>query len=160
MNFGTIGRCGCGSIGERRDQFSGEPICSPCVTQRSGRVITLRDAISTERAVGTLTRDQRQARVRYLRDTYDIASLADHFRGDGWLTTVEAARQLGVHPATAKRFALEGVLRGMRANDKGDILIAPLTGPLPSPHPGKRFKDRRRFAKLAAQMRQEVQYEA
>ena len=77
-----------------------------------------------------------------------------------WLTTVEAARQLGVHPATAKRFALEGVLRGMRANDKGDILIAPLTGPLPSPHPGKRFKDRRRFAKLAAQMRQEVQYEA
>ena len=69
MNFGTIGRCGCGSIGERRDQFSGEPICSPCVTQRSGRVITLRDAISTERAVGTLTRDQRQARVRYLRDS-------------------------------------------------------------------------------------------
>ncbi len=99
-------------------------------------------------------------RVRYLRDTYGITSLADRFRDEGWLTTGEAARQLGVHPQTAKRFALEGVLRGVRANDKGDILIAPLTGPLPAPHPGKRFKDRRRFPKLAAQMREEMQCEA
>jgi DNA invertase Pin-like site-specific DNA recombinase len=99
-------------------------------------------------------------RVRYLRDTYGIASVADRFRREGWLTTVEAARQLGVHPSTAKRFALEGVVRGVRANDKGDILIAPLTGPLPTPHPGKRFKDRRQFAKLMSQVRQEVQCEA
>ena len=99
-------------------------------------------------------------RVRYLRDTYGIASVADRFRRDGWLTTVEAARQLGVHPSTAKRFALEGVLRAVRANDKGDILIAPLSGPLPAAHPGKRFKDRRQYPKLAPQMRQEVQCEA
>ncbi len=99
-------------------------------------------------------------RVRYLRDTYGIASFADRFRRDGWLTTVEAARQLGVHPSTAKRFALEGVLHGVRVNDKGDILIAPLSGPLPAAHPGKRFKDRRQYPKLAPQMRQEVQCEA
>jgi hypothetical protein len=65
-----------------------------------------------------------------------------------------------VHPATAKRFAHEGVLRAVRANDKQLILFEPVTGPLPKAQAGKRFKDRHRYPKLASNKSNEVQYEA
>jgi DNA invertase Pin-like site-specific DNA recombinase len=92
-------------------------------------------------------------RVRTLRDAYAIPSLAEHLRGNGWLTVAEMATQLHVHRATAKRFACEGVLRGRRADDKGSILFEPLTGPLPRAHPGKRFRDRRRYPQCVTHVR-------
>jgi hypothetical protein len=98
--------------------------------------------------------------VRHIRTTYGIASLADHLRRDGWLTTAEAATHLGVHRSTAKSFALEGVVRAVRANDKGEILIAPLAGPLPHVHPGKRFRDRRQYPKLPPHVQKGPQCEA
>jgi DNA invertase Pin-like site-specific DNA recombinase len=101
-------------------------------------------------------------RVRTLREAYGIPSLAAHLRQAGWLTAVEIAAPLAVHYTTAKRFAREGVLRAVRADDKGDWLFAPPTGPLPRAHPGKRFRDRRQFPvpQSASQIREEVQYEA
>jgi DNA invertase Pin-like site-specific DNA recombinase len=99
-------------------------------------------------------------RVRTLREAYGIRSLAEHLRAAGWLTAREIAAQLAVHHTTAKRFAQEGVLRGARVDDHGVILFAPPTGPMPQAHPGKRFRDRRRYPQCVSQIREEVQYEA
>lgn len=88
-------------------------------------------------------------RVRTLREAYGIPNLAAHLRQAGWLTAPEIAAQLHVHYTTAKRFAHEGVLRALRADDKGDLLFAPPTGPLPHAHPGKRFRDRRHYPPLS-----------
>lgn len=92
-------------------------------------------------------------RVRTLREAYGIPSLAEHLRHAGWLTAPEIAAQLHVHYTTAKRFAREGALHGVRADDRGAILFAPPTGPLPRAHPGKRFRDRRHFPQCAAHVR-------
>lgn len=67
---------------------------------------------------------------------------------------------MNVHPCTAKRFAREGVVRAVRANDSGLLLFEPVSGPLPQAHPGKRFRDRRQYPQLAFKMSNEVQYEA
>jgi len=99
-------------------------------------------------------------RVRTLREAYGIPSLAAHLRRAGWLMATEIAAQLRVHHTTAKRFACEGVLQGVRADDKGAILFAPPTGPLPRAHPGKRFRDRRHHPQCAPHVRNEVQYAA
>ena len=100
------------------------------------------------------------ARVRFVRITYNIDSLAQNLRRAGWLTCEEIAKELHVHPCTAKRFASQGVLRAVRADGKGLVLFKPPTGPLPRAHPGKRFRDRRRYPQLAAHVRREMQYEA
>jgi hypothetical protein len=97
-----------------------------------------------------------RARVQWIRQVYGIPSLADHLRHAGWLTSAEIAAQLGVHHTTAKRFACEGVLRALRADDKGSILFEPPTGPLPRAHPGKRFRDRRRYPQCASHTREET----
>jgi hypothetical protein len=65
-----------------------------------------------------------------------------------------------VHPATVKRFAREGLVRAVRGDDKDTILFEPPTGPLPTPHPGKRFRDRRLYPQLASHRQKGVQYEA
>ncbi len=101
-----------------------------------------------------------RVRVQVLRQAYAIPSFAEHLRAAGWLTAPEMAAQLGVHHTTAKRFACEGVLRAIRADDKGTILFEPPTGPLPRAHPGKRFRDRRRYPQCASHTRKGVQYEA
>jgi hypothetical protein len=67
---------------------------------------------------------------------------------------------MGVHFVTAKRFAAEGVLHAVRADDRGEILFEPPAGLLPKPHPGKRFRDRRQFPQLASKISNGVQYEA
>lgn len=82
--------------------------------------------------------------VKAIRATYGIESFYAHLRKSGWLSEAEMAKQLGVHPTTAHRFAHEGMLRALRANDKGELLFDPITGPAPKTHPGKRFKDRPR----------------
>lgn len=99
-------------------------------------------------------------RVKALRRAYAIDSLYEHLRKQGWLTPRDVAIQLGIHYATAKRFAIEGVLKARRADDKDAILVAPLTGPLPKPHPGKRMKDRRRYPRCTSKRTNEVQYAA
>jgi hypothetical protein len=91
-------------------------------------------------------------RVRAIREAYGIPSLAAHLRAAGWLTSTEIATQLGVHRTTAQRFACEGVLHGRRADDVGRILFEPPVGPLPRAHPGKRFRDRRRYPQCAPAM--------
>ena len=98
--------------------------------------------------------------VRNIRLTYGIAGLADLLRRNGWLTAPEMAVQLRVHYTTAKRFANEGVLRARRADDRGLILFEPVTGPLPTSHPGKRFRDRRRFPQCVSNIRKGGQCEA
>ena len=99
-------------------------------------------------------------RVRQLRDAYGIHALAEHLGQAGWLTVTQIAAQLAVHPATARRFASAGVLRAVRANDRGLMLFEPPTGPLPRAHPGKRYDDRRRHPQCAPHARKELQYEA
>ena len=93
-------------------------------------------------------------RVRTLREAYDIDSYLQHLTTAGWLTVPQMAAQLDVHLSTAKRFAQEGVLRAVRADDKGTILFEPPSGPLPVAHPGKRFRDRRQYPKLASHIQE------
>ena len=93
-------------------------------------------------------------RVRMLREAYDIESYAEHLLGARWLTVPQMAELLDVHPATAKRFAHQGVLRAVRADDKGTILFKPPTGPLPVGHPGKRLRDRRQHPKLVSHVQE------
>jgi len=82
--------------------------------------------------------------VKAIRSTYGIESFREHLRKAGWLSEMEMAKQLAVHPQTARRFAREGIVRALRANDKGELLFEPITGPAPKAQPGKRFKDRPR----------------
>lgn len=98
--------------------------------------------------------------VRRVRTAYRIQSLVEHLRQSGWLTAEEMATVLHVHASTAKRFALEGVLHAVRADDRGQILYEPPLGPLPTALPGKKYRDRRVYPKLAAHMRHEVQSDA
>ena len=93
-------------------------------------------------------------RIRMLREAYDISSYAEHLIAARWLTVPQMAQLLDVHPATAKRFAHQGVLRAVRADDKGTILFEPPTGPLPAAHPGKRLRDRRQHPKLVSQVQE------
>lgn len=98
--------------------------------------------------------------VRHIRSKYGISSYVQHLRNQGWLTVPEMAVQMKVHSSTAKRFAREGVLRAVRADDSGLMLFEPTDGPLPQAQPGKRFRDRRRYPQLAFKTPNEVQYEA
>jgi len=83
--------------------------------------------------------------VKAIRASYGIESFHEHLRKAGWLSEAEMAKQLAVHPTTARRFAHEGILRALRANDKGELLFEPIAGPAPKVQPGKRFKDRPRL---------------
>jgi hypothetical protein len=97
--------------------------------------------------------------IKSIRFAYGIDNMRDRYRKEGWLTSREIAAQLKVHPATAKRFAREGLLRAVRVNDKGDCLFEPVSGPLPVPHKGKRYRDRC-FPENVSNLPNEVQYEA
>lgn len=98
--------------------------------------------------------------VKHIRARYGIENLWQCFRKTGWLTQTEVAEQLGIHPKTARRFAVEGLLDAIRANDKGELLFKPITGPFPKPHPGKRLRDRRPYPQNVPNIPNEVQYEA
>jgi DNA invertase Pin-like site-specific DNA recombinase len=105
-----------------------------------------------------------RGRVRNIRIAHGIESLTEHLRQAGWMTSSEMADSIGVHKQTVHRFAREGVLRACRPTDRKDLLFAPISGPLPKAHPGKRLKDRRRYPqchpKTTSNMQDEVQYEA
>jgi hypothetical protein len=98
--------------------------------------------------------------VRHIRNAYGVPSCVQYLRSQGWLTAPEIAAQMEVHSSTAKRFAAEGVLHAVRADDRGLVLFEPVIGPLPQARPGKRFRDRRRYPQLASNLSDEVQYEA
>jgi DNA invertase Pin-like site-specific DNA recombinase len=97
--------------------------------------------------------------VRSIRLIYGIKSRYEILREQGWLTPLEMAKRMGVSKATARIFAREGLVRAVRANDKGDMLFSPPEGPLPKRHPGKKHRDRRVFPKLPPRVRNEVHYE-
>lgn len=99
------------------------------------------------------------SRIKHIRGAYGIESMWEHHRKEGWLTSEEVGAQLNVHPATARRFAREGLLRGRPVNDKGDFLFEPIRGPFPRPHRGKRYRDRR-IQENVSNLPNEVQYEA
>ena len=96
----------------------------------------------------------RRLRVRMLREAYDIDSYAEQLTAAGWLTAPQMAELLDVHPTTAKRFARQGVLRAVRADDRDTLLFEPPTGPLPVAHSGKRLRDRRQHPKLVSHVRE------
>lgn len=98
--------------------------------------------------------------VRHIRNAYGVPSCVQYLRSQGWLTAPEIAAQMEVHSSTAKRFAAEGVLHAVRADDRGLVLFEPVIGPLPQARLGKRFRDRRRYPQLASNLSNEVQYEA
>lgn len=149
------------------------PLSAPDLVRTPAETVELIRAIATEQTDAQIartlnTRFLRTGRkhaftrliVRHIRNAYGIRSYVQHLRSHGWLTAPEIAVQMGVHFTTAKRFATEGVLHAVRADDKGLVLFEPVTGPLPQAHPGKRFRDRRRYPQLASNMTNEVQYEA
>jgi len=99
-------------------------------------------------------------KVWLVRTKYGIESFHEHLRKAGWLSETEMAKQLGVHPTTARRFARKGMLRALRANDRGELLFEPVVGPAPKAQRGKRFKDRPRPYQSISNVTNEVQYEA
>jgi DNA invertase Pin-like site-specific DNA recombinase len=149
------------------------PLASPDLRRTPTAIVEMVRALATEHTDPQIARilsarslrsgtDQpfTSSRVRQLRHAYGIPTLAEHLSQAGWLTVTKIAAQLGVHPATARRFASAGVLHALRANDRGLMLFEPPTGPLPRAHPGKRYRDRRRFPECAPHARKELQYEA
>ena len=149
------------------------PLSAPDLVRTPAEIVELVRVLATEQTDAQIARtlNARALRtgrkhsftrliVRHIRNTYDIPSYVQHLRSDGWLTVPEVAAQMRVHSSTAKRFAVEGVLRAVRADDTGRLLFEPVVGPLPQAEPGKRFRDRRRYPQLASNMSNEVQYEA
>jgi DNA invertase Pin-like site-specific DNA recombinase len=149
------------------------PLSAPDLVRTPAEIVELIRALATEKTDAQIaqalnTRCLRTGRkhpftrliVRHIRIAYDIASYFHHLRNLGWLTVPEVAAQMKVHCCTAKRFAHEGVLRAVRANDSGLLLFEPATEPLPHAQPGKRFQDRRRYPQLALNIPNQVQYEA
>jgi hypothetical protein len=149
------------------------PLSAPDLVRTPAEIVELIRALATEQTDAQMARtlNARWLRtgrkhsftrliVRHIRSAYGIASYFQHLRSHGWLTAPEMAVQMKVHSSTAKRFAREGVLRAVRANDSGLMLFEPATGPLPQAQPGKRFRDRRRHPQLAFKTPNEVQYEA
>ena len=143
------------------------PLGAPALRRTPASVVELVRALATEQTDAQIadTLNGRwlrtgtglpfsRLRVRMLREAYDIQSYAEHLIGAHWLTVPQMAELLDVHPATAKRFAHEGVLRAVRADDKGTILFEAPIGPLPAAHPGKRLRDRRLHPKLASHVRE------
>jgi DNA invertase Pin-like site-specific DNA recombinase len=149
------------------------PLGAPDLVRTPAEIVELIRALATEQTDAQIARtlNARYLRtgrkrsftrliVRHIRSKYGIPSYVQHLRNQGWLTVPEIAAQMKVHSSTAKRFAREGVLRAVRANDSGLMLFEPPTGLLPQAQPGKRFRDRRRYPQLASKTPNEVQYEA
>jgi DNA invertase Pin-like site-specific DNA recombinase len=149
------------------------PLSAPDLVRTPVETVELIRALATEQTDAQIARtlNARSLRtgrkhaftrliVRHIRNAYGIRSYVQHLRSHGWLTAPEIAVQIGVHFRTARRFATEGVLHAVHADDRGLVLFEPVTGPLPQAHPGKRFRDRRRYPQLASNMTNEVQYEA
>lgn len=149
------------------------PLSAPDLVRTPAEIVELVRALATEQTDAQIARtlNARWLRtgrkhaftrliVRHIRSSYGIASYSEHLRRHGWLTVPEIAARMNVHSSTAKRFAHEGVLRAVRADDSGLLLFEPTGGPLPNAHPGKRLRDRRHYPELASRMSNEVQYEA
>lgn len=97
--------------------------------------------------------------IRGIRAKYDIPSHREFLQERGWLMVPKMAERMGVSNGTVRAFAREGLVRALRANSRGDILVAPPEGPLPQKRQGKKLHDRSVFPKLQPQMRNKVQYE-
>ena len=149
------------------------PLSAPDLVRTPAEIVELIRALATEQTDAQIARtlNARWLRtgrkhsftrliVRHIRSKYGISSYVQHLRNQGWLTVPEMAVQMKVHSSTAKRFAREGVLRAVRADDSGLMLFEPTDGLLPRAQPGKRLRDRRRYPQLAFKTPNEVQYEA
>jgi hypothetical protein len=150
------------------------PLGAPDLRRTPAAIVEEVRALATEQTDGQIahTLNQRwrrtgtgqaftSVRVHFVRYAYDIQSYADHLHGAGWVTADQIAQTLQVHPTTAKKFAHAGILHALRADDKGTILFEPPTGPLPTPQPGKRRRDRGGgYPPLSSDVRKGLQYEA
>jgi hypothetical protein len=143
------------------------PLSAPDLVRTPAEIVELIRALATEQTDAQIARSLnarwlRTGRkhsftrliVRHIRSKYGVSSYYQHLRSLGWLTVPEMAARTKVHSSTAKRFAREGVLRAVRANDSGLLLYEPTNGSLPQAQPGKRFRDRRRYPQLASKMPQ------
>jgi len=149
------------------------PLSAPDLVRTPAEIVDLIRALATEQTDAQIARtlNARWLRtgrkhaftrpiVRHIRCSFGIASYSEHLRSHAWLTAPEIAARINVHFSTAKRFAREGVLRAVRADDSGLLLFDPDGGPLPKAEPGKRLRDRRQYPQLAFRMPNEAQYEA
>jgi DNA invertase Pin-like site-specific DNA recombinase len=149
------------------------PLAAPDLVRTPAEIVELVRALAAEQTDAQIARtlNARWLRtgrkhpfsriiVRHIRNAYGICSYFTQLRSNGWLTAPEIAAKMDVHFSTARRFAAEGVLRAVRADDRGLVLFEPPNGPLPRAHPGKRFRDRRHYPQLASKITNEVQYEA
>ncbi len=120
------------------------PLSAPDLVRTPAEIVELIRALATEQTDAQIARtlNARWLRtgrkhsftrliVRHIRSKYGISSYVQHLRNQGWLTVPEMAVQMKVHSSTAKRFAREGVLRAVRADDSGLMLFEP-TGSLAS----------------------------
>ncbi len=93
--------------------------------------------------------------VKTIRRAYQIDSLFDHWRKQGWLTSKEAAAQAGIHYQTAKHYATIGALEARRVDDRDQMLFAPNISPLLTQ---VRLNDSPRYPPCTSKRSNEVQY--
>jgi len=142
------------------------PLSAPDLRRTPPEIVEEIRALATAQTDGQMaqTLNQRSRRtgtgqaftsihVHFIRYTYDIPSYADHLQQAGWLTADRIAQQLQIHPTTAKKFAHAGILQAVRGDDKGTVFFKPPTGPLPTAHPGKRYRDRAQHPPLSTEVR-------
>ena len=119
------------------------PLSAPDLVRTPAEIVELIRALATEQTDAQIARtlNARWLRtgrkhafprpiVRHIRCSFGIASYSEHLRSHAWLTAPEIAARMNVHFSTAKRFAREGVLRAVRADDSGLLLFDPEKWPL------------------------------
>jgi len=63
--------------------------------------------------------------VHRLRHAHHLRSRPERLRGKGWLTTKQIASQIGCKPNLVKYWRQQGLLQGIRLNDKEEYLYEP-----------------------------------
>lgn len=122
-------------------------------------------AILNRKGVHTIDdRPLTRMHIRYIQETYDLASRYDRLRDRGMLTIAELAKRFNVAPATVKSWNQAGFLKSHLYNDKNECLFeSPGEGTLvKGKHKGLMIAlhQMRLSRKLTSQHQNEVQYEA
>jgi len=102
--------------------------------------------------------------IRYIQETYGLASRYDRLRNRGMLTMAEIGERLNIAPATVKGWNQAGFLMSHPYNDKNECLFEPPgdDAPVRGKHKGliAALCQTRRSRKITSQNHDEVQYEA
>lgn len=98
--------------------------------------------------------------VQRHRRLYELRSRYDRLRAAGMLTVDEMAKRLQVHKTCIGTWRRQGLLRGIRYDDKNSCLFEPPGDDAPVKMQGTKFAERRVFPKVTSKRTKEVQYEA